>query len=117
MVNFGKYSLVVFAVFLWAGPGKLAGQANHTSKATAAYEQAKHAAAPETGPRSEAEKTLLHKDWQVQSSCEHKAGGERISTAGFEAGGWHRSDIPATVVGVLVTDKTYADPNYGTNLK
>ncbi len=27
------------------------------------------------------------------------------------------TDIPATVVGVLVTDKTYPDPNYGTNLK
>jgi exo-1,4-beta-D-glucosaminidase len=63
------------------------------------------------------ERTYLHKDWQIQSSCEAKAAGEQISSVGFEAKGWHKSDIPATVVGALVTDKTYPDPNYGTNLK
>jgi len=62
-------------------------------------------------------RTYLHKNWQIQSSCEVKAGGEQISLAGFEAKSWHKSDIPATVVGALVTDKTYPDPNYGTNLK
>ncbi|HXM94291.1 MAG TPA: beta galactosidase jelly roll domain-containing protein [Candidatus Dormibacteraeota bacterium] len=62
-------------------------------------------------------KTFLHKQWQIQSSCEKAGTGERISTSGFEAKGWHKTDIPATVVGVLVTDKTYPDPNYGTNLK
>ena len=62
-------------------------------------------------------KLFLHKNWQVQSSCESKATGEQISQAGFAAGAWHHSDIPATVVGVLVTDKTYPDPNYGLNLK
>ncbi len=62
-------------------------------------------------------KLFLHKNWQVQSSCESKATGEQISQAGFAAEGWHHSDIPATVVGVLVTDKTYPDPNYGLNLK
>jgi exo-1,4-beta-D-glucosaminidase len=63
------------------------------------------------------ERTYLHKDWQLQSSCEAKAAGEKISLAGFDAKSWHKSDIPATVVGALVTDKTYPDPNYGTNLK
>ena len=58
----------------------------------------------------------LHKNWQVQSSCEVKASGEQISSVGFDAG-WHKTDVPATVVGVLVADKTYPDPNYGTNLK
>jgi exo-1,4-beta-D-glucosaminidase len=61
--------------------------------------------------------TYLDKDWQVQSSCDDKAGGEKVSSAGFDASRWHRSDIPATVVGVLVTDRTYPDPNYGMNLK
>jgi exo-1,4-beta-D-glucosaminidase len=42
--------------------------------------------------------------------------GEAISTVGFDAAKWHKSDIPMTVVGALVTDKTYPDPNYGTNL-
>jgi len=62
-------------------------------------------------------RTYLHKNWQIQSSCELKAGGEQISSAGFDAKGWHKTDIPATVVGALVTDKTYPDPAYGTNLK
>ena len=59
----------------------------------------------------------LHKNWQLQSSCEVKASGEQTSSVGFDAAGWHKTDVPATVVGVLVTDKTYPDPNYGTNLK
>jgi exo-1,4-beta-D-glucosaminidase len=62
-------------------------------------------------------KTYLHKNWQIQSSCEVKASGEQISVAGFDTAGWHKADIPATVVGALVTDKTYPDPDYGTNLK
>jgi len=65
----------------------------------------------------EPSRIYLHKDWQIQSSCEAKASGAEISAAGFEAKGWHRTDIPSTVVGALVSDKTYPDPNYGTNLK
>src|SRR5260370_40882889 len=64
---------------------------------------------------AESEKLFLRKDWQLQSSCEVKAGGAEISAAGFSASGWHHADIPSTVVGALVTDKTYPDPNYGTN--
>jgi len=59
----------------------------------------------------------LHKDWRVQSSCVAKATGEQVSTAGFDASAWHKSDLPATVVGALVTDHTYPDPYFGTNLK
>ena len=66
---------------------------------------------------SEPGKLFLHKNWQVQSSCEVKAGGEQVSVAGFDASGWHHADLPSTVVGALVTDKTYPDPNYGTNLR
>ena len=61
-------------------------------------------------------RTYLHKNWQIQSSCEAKATGDQISMAGFDASAWHKADIPATVVGALVTDKTYPDPNYATNL-
>src|SRR2546423_15697360 len=62
-------------------------------------------------------RTYIHKDWQIQSSCDVTATGEQISSVGFDAKTWHKADIPATVVGALVTDKTYPDPNYGTNLK
>jgi exo-1,4-beta-D-glucosaminidase len=60
---------------------------------------------------------LLNSGWQIQSSCVAKATGKQISAAGFDAAAWHKSDLPATVVGALVTDKTYADPYFGTNLK
>lgn len=66
---------------------------------------------------NEPSKTFLHKDWQIQSSCEARADGAKIATPGFDAKGWHRIDIPSTVVGALVSDKTYPDPDYGTNLK
>jgi hypothetical protein len=62
-------------------------------------------------------KTFLHKNWQLPSSCEVKARGEQISTVGFDAGAWHKTDVPSTVVGALVNDKTYPDPNYGKNFK
>src|ERR1700676_4025173 len=62
-------------------------------------------------------RTYLHKDWQLQSACDVKAKGEEISKAGFDASKWHNTDVPATVVGALITDKTYPDPNYGTNLR
>src|ERR1700686_1202304 len=66
---------------------------------------------------AETDKLFLHKDWQLQSSCEVKAGGAEISVAGFNASGWHKTEVPSTVVGALVTDKTYPDAMYGTNLK
>jgi exo-1,4-beta-D-glucosaminidase len=68
-------------------------------------------------PKAQSGRTFLHQNWQIQSSCEAAATGEQISSAGFDAKTWHKADIPATVVGTLVTDKTYPDPNYGTNLK
>jgi exo-1,4-beta-D-glucosaminidase len=73
------------------------------------------AQAGETG--AEQGKIFLHHGWEVQSSCVAKDAGEKISQAGFDASSWHQTEIPATVAGVLVTDKTYPDPNYGTNLK
>ncbi len=59
----------------------------------------------------------LNDGWQIQSSCEAKSTGQQVSTAGFEANGWHKTTAPNTVVGTLVDDKTYPDPTYGTNLK
>ena len=36
-----------------------------------------------------AARVYLHKDWQIQSSCEVKATGEQISALGFDASRWH----------------------------
>src|SRR6202045_1896200 len=105
MVGFSKYCLLALAVISLGIPATLAAQSKRSSSTKKAEQH------------DESAKTFLHKDWQVQSSCDDKAGGDKISVAGFAAERWHRTDIPATVVGVLVTDKTYPDPNYGTNLK
>jgi len=59
----------------------------------------------------------LHGIWKMQSSCVDRSSGEAISTPGFAANGWHSAEIPGTVVGALVTDKTLPDPNFGMNLK
>ena len=55
---------------------------------------------------------FLHKNWELQSSCEVKAGGEQVSAVGFDASKWHHANMPSTVVGALVNDKTYSDPTY-----
>src|SRR5947207_8061074 len=67
--------------------------------------------------RGESANLLLRRDWKIQSSCEAKAEGKEISTTGFSTIGWHRAEVPTTVVAALVADKTYADPDYGMNLK
>ncbi len=55
--------------------------------------------------------------WRMQSSCQDSAKGEQISTVGYDASKWHAAEVPGTVVGALVTDKTLPDPNFGMNLK
>ena len=60
---------------------------------------------------------FLHDNWRLRSSCETKATGAELSSVGYDVSKWHQAQVPGTVVGALVTDKTYPDPNYGTNLK
>jgi len=62
-------------------------------------------------------KILLNGPWALQSSCEVKAGGDKISASGFKTQGWHRTEVPSTVVAALVADKTYPDPYFGMNLR
>jgi exo-1,4-beta-D-glucosaminidase len=59
----------------------------------------------------------LHGSWRLQSSCIDSGKGDQISVAGFDASKWHVAEVPGTVVGALVTDKTLPDPDYGMNLK
>jgi exo-1,4-beta-D-glucosaminidase len=59
----------------------------------------------------------LHGIWHMQSSCQESAKGEQISLPGFDASKWHPAEVPGTVVGALVGDKTLPDPDYGINLK
>jgi exo-1,4-beta-D-glucosaminidase len=71
-------------------------------------------AAPASSPES---RISLHGSWQLQSSCVDKSSAESVSTPGFAAKDWHKAEVPGTVVGALVTDKTLPDPDYGMNLK
>jgi len=64
-----------------------------------------------------ADRHYLHGAWRVQSSCQVQAKGEQLSTPGFDDSHWHVAEVPGTVVGALVTNKTLPDPNYGLNLK
>ena len=62
-------------------------------------------------------KLVLHAGWELQSSCTVNSTGDKISTAGFDTKGWHKTDVPSTVVAALVADKTYPDPDFGENLR
>jgi exo-1,4-beta-D-glucosaminidase len=70
-----------------------------------------------TSLESQPSKIPLAQDWHLQSSCEVKATGQVIATAGFRTDGWHKATVPTTVVAALVADGTYPDPYLGTNLK
>jgi exo-1,4-beta-D-glucosaminidase len=59
----------------------------------------------------------LHRGWTLQSSCQVKSTGDKISSPGFATADWHRAEVPTTVVAALVADKTYPDPYFGKNLK
>ncbi len=63
------------------------------------------------------EKIRLQRNWRIQSSCQVQAQGPAISSVGFSTTGWHPAEVPTTVVGTLVADKTYPFPFFGTNLK
>ncbi len=92
-----RFALVIF-LFFWMLP---------VGSPTAAAEPESHAS----------NQFSLQGTWRMQSSCVDKSSPEAISTAGFTGSGWHKAEIPGTVVGALVFDGTFPDPNYGMNLK
>ncbi len=60
---------------------------------------------------------VLHEGWTLQTSAKVDAKGDVISTPQFSPKGWHEATVPTTVVAALVKDKTYADPDFGMNLR
>jgi len=66
---------------------------------------------------SPAGQVFLHSGWRMESSEKVTASGEALSRPGFDDSKWHPALVPGTVVGSLVADKTFPDPNYGENLK
>lgn len=71
-------------------------------------------AAPPADPPG---RVVLRSGWTLQSSCSVNSTGDKISVAGFDTTGWHKTDVPSTVVAALVADKTYPDPDYAENLR
>ena len=69
------------------------------------------------GTEAQPARIYIHNNWQMQSSCEVKASGEQVSSVGYDVKGWHKTEVPSTVVGALVTDKTYPDPFWEKNLQ
>jgi exo-1,4-beta-D-glucosaminidase len=60
---------------------------------------------------------VLREGWAVQSSAKVSAGGEAVSTAGFDSSSWYKSSAPNTVFAVLVENGVYKDPFFGMNLR
>ena len=69
------------------------------------------------GGGASAARITLGNGWQLQSSCEPDAAGQRISTPAFQPRGWHETNVPSTVLAALVADKTYPDPYFGMDLR
>lgn len=59
----------------------------------------------------------LTEGWRLHEAAEVTAGGEEVSTVGFDDAGWHQARVPATVLGALVDAGVYADPYFGDNLE
>ena len=127
MIRYRQSSLILagawLCLFCVHSSGAQTAQASRSNKSAATKTSGggntsgKKAAGKREAANDDAARTFLHKDWRVQSSCDDKSTGDKISLSGFDAAKWHRTDIPSTVVAVLVNDKTLPDPTYGTNLK
>jgi exo-1,4-beta-D-glucosaminidase len=68
-------------------------------------------------PAAADNKLILRSGWKLQSSCQAKEDGRRISASGFRTAGWHEVTVPSTVLAALVADKTFPDPYFGENLR
>ena len=76
------------------------------------------AAATMAAPVSRADGDItLREGWTVQSSAKVSAGGEVVSTAGFDSSSWYKTTAPNTVFAVLVENGVYKDPYFGMNLR
>lgn len=62
-------------------------------------------------------KILLRDNWVIQSSKEIKADGKTISSSAFQPEKWYPATVPSTVLGILVENKVYPDPYFGTNIE
>ena len=69
------------------------------------------------GSNDFAEKVQLSKNWKVQNSLNIDANGKQISSTNYNATEWYSTDVPSTVLNVLVKNKVYENIFFGDNLK
>jgi exo-1,4-beta-D-glucosaminidase len=65
----------------------------------------------------EARALPLREGWSLQSGCKTQAGGEAISSKGFDARGWYTISVPSTVLAGQVAAGEFKDPYYSDNLR
>lgn len=71
-----------------------------------------------TGPYNSADDftVILSGGWKIVSSEKVTAGGDVLSTAGFNTGDWISATIPSTVMAALIADGRYSDIFMGDNI-
>lgn len=67
------------------------------------------------GAAEHATRVPLADGWCLQSSWQMSAGGEVLSTDGFEPRGWYPTRVPSTVYSALVRNGVYPDIRIGMN--
>ena len=68
-------------------------------------------------PSAQPTRIALQEGWTLQSSAVVRAGGAALSSGGVDTSGWHRVEVPNTVIGALVEIGQYPDPYFGMNLR
>lgn len=58
----------------------------------------------------------LKEGWLLQSSTLVPEDGETVSRPGFQAAGWHKTEVPRTVLSALVKNGAYPDQRIGLNV-
>lgn len=71
----------------------------------------------QTGQRFRPVRQTLDRGWQMQSAVKATQSGDQISTRRFRTTGWHKAQVPGTVLGSLVADGVYKDIFFGRNLQ
>jgi len=61
--------------------------------------------------------TPLHEGWRLQSACKIQAEGDSISSEGFPADGWIKTNVPSTVLAAQAAAGLVPDPYFGANLR
>lgn len=63
------------------------------------------------------QKLVLKDGWYIQASTNVPETSDTLSRPGFQPRNWYRAVVPSTVLAALVSNRVYADPYFGVNLR